>query len=429
MYDDFELVDEFDAAHSSEEDSWGSTNKSDLSDEDDFVLAEREQVPAGWLGVKNPIMVKSESNESWDRISLISLSAASECSLNNVANEIIERSAISYDKKITTEEEPEPTEEIKKKKKKKKKKKQKVVCGLILFRNNGAEVALINVVNFGLSLVNNRMRKGEEPLETAIRAFRENTGLISEQKIALLPHVIQKWSDSGRKLNLMFPAITARKLEFVKEKKEYDIEWWPSDIVAKGNKKLAKIISLCVRDAMDLLHRHADELPTLVNDEISEMSEMASMTLFEYAQEQKKGVTIQEVRDFLCRNQDDLKTLVAGCGNDEIKKMLRKLILQMPGNSGIPDSVPAANVNEIVQPPSEVAHVMLSLLEVARNKKGRVSWSKLADLLEESPEILTDDRVLSILVSCGYLAGKQKFGKKHKGGREEILTGMLKSIC
>jgi len=449
MDDDFELVDEFDAAHSSEEDwsdEFPSKEVSQLFEKEDFVVTENlekasvfeqtDQVRCGWLGVKDPVKVKSGnlgSDGSWDRVSLISLSAISECSLNSVANEIIKQNRVSYDEKINAEEECEKEPEVhnpkkKLKKKKKKKTKQKVVCGLILFRNNGAEVALVQVKDHGLCIMNSRMRKGEAPLETAARSFREATGLVNEQKIALLPHVIQKLSDERKKLNLMFPAITARKLEFSSER-EYEIQWWPSDVVSKGNKQLAKIVSQSVREAMDLLHRHADELPTLVNDEIAEMSEMASMALFEHAQQQKKGITIQETRDFLCRNQDDLKIVVSGCSKDVLQIVLRKLVLQLPGNSGIVNAVGPTETNNIVAPPSSMAQSLLKDLELVRNKKDRVSWSKLADLLEESPLYLTDERILTILVCCGYNVSKQKFSKENKENREETFIAMLNQIC
>jgi len=443
---DFDICDDFQVKEASDpEESWGDEEPS--LDSDYSLISEEELAPKSCDisdALTPPIAKKNDSNDSlWEVVSLASVISLSECSANDMAREILEREQdldgmsepVLDEKDIDIE--PELLKDcIQPPKKKTQKLKKNVRCGIILFRSNGGEILLMRKKKKKtrqLQLISGSMKKKESPLEAAIRCFTEKTGCTNFDRFAILPNLISSRDGKDGKLFMFFTAVVNCQLQFLSSLPEisYEVEWLPTEVacrlkpvVAVNRKKnIDQTIASVVSEAFHLLEANAHSIPTLVDPEIEQLADMAHRDLLDYAQKTNVSVTSAEVRDFLARNQDDLQLMFQDPSDEELKTMLRKCVRQLPmGNK----SATAASVDGNLSLDGNLLRLE-SMVASCTNSVGKVKWSDVNDLLAESPEILCDSQILSILVTCGWDANQQKFGKMKSRVRKEIFNSCLQN--
>lgn len=427
----FDHVDDFRVENVSDpEESWGDEEPSHESDYS--FISDEEEVRCGWIDTSLPVMKKHNSNDSqWEVVSVASVISLSDCSINDVARGIVEReqdlSGMTepvIDEKDYVEPEFALNQESKKdqKKKKKNKAKKNIKFGIILFRKNGGEIALTRKVGgnrkgkYPLSLPRSSMKQHESPLDAAVRCFVEDSGCTNFDRFAALPSLIER--KMGKKVYLFFPTVVNCNLRFLSNAKS-NVEWYPTDIVCRKMKHIDQDISAVVQEATHMLEIHAPSIPTLVDPETEELADMAHRDLLDFALNKKVSVTSSEVRDFLARNEEDLKKMFEGPSREEMSAMLRKLVMQLPVVHKEPkkENIPLSSVQAL--------QMLQTFVAAHTNNKGKVKWRRVNDMLFENVGVLVDEHVQSVLLQCRWNPETQKFSKEGKEQRHAAyLTAM-----
>lgn len=428
---DFDQIDDLQVENVSDpEESWGDEEPSEDSD---YSLISDPDVRCGWIDTSLPVMKKSDSNESeWEVVSVGSVISLSDCTVNSIAREILEREQdlsgfTEPVMDVKADEQPEialtsekQSPEKKKTVKKHKKYRRNVKFGIVLFRNNGFEMALCKrpgAANYKSPMIlpHSSMKKNESPLDAAVRCFVESTGCTNFDRFAALPNLISK--ETGKKTYLFFPTVVNCKLQFLPGMK-YSVEWLPTATVARAgrNKTIDENIRQVVNEAAALLEANAHSIPVLVDPEVEELADMAHRDLLDFALSQNVSVTSSEVRNFLARNEEDLQKMFDDPSKEELQKMMRKMIMQLPAmhevkknDSNLDD--PVVNLGHV----SDQALQLLATFVAAHTQAdGSVKWKRVNEMLHEHIEVMVDPKVQQVLQTCGWSAEKQKFTKNKK---------------
>jgi len=435
---EFDHIDELHLQDVSDpEESWGDEEPS--ADSDYSFISDEDEVRCGLNDGSLPAMKKSESNNSeWEVVSLSSVISLSDYSVNSIAREILEReqdlSGMTEAVLDEKEGDVEPEFAIPQKKKKRrglKKYKKNVNFGLIIFRKNGAEIALARKVKKDkhkgpMTIPYSYMKKGECPLDTAVRSFVDGTACTNFDRFASLPSLIQKHhkGQTGKmKTYLFFPTVVNCNLHFLQDQAKYQVEWYPTGVVCNANRhnKLDPIISEVANEALTILELHAASIPTLVDPETEELADMAHRDLLDYAREKNVAVTSSEVRDFLARNEEDLHKMFEDPTRAELAAMVRKMIMQLPSVHKDKDLEKVE-----VRAPSDALRLLDTFVAAHTDLiKGKTKWSKVNDLLLEHIEVLVDENVQRVLKDCGWDAAKQRFPKKGRDTRYAIYLSSM----
>jgi len=446
---DFDQLNDLEVQSAEEDDdSWGDEENDSSDCDSDYTLISDEGVRCEWTDdISQPAMKQSDSSESeWEVVSVGSVISLSDCSVNNIAREIIEREQDlsgffepAIDEK-STDVEPEfavtPGNEVKTEfalidqvpEVKIKKKKANMKFGLVLFRKNGMEIALIRKKRKKalLSLVYASMKGSESPLDAAVHCFVDNTGCTNFDRFAALPNLIERThkKKNKRKTYLFFPTIMNCKLQFLSDAK-FELEWVPTGVVAraKKSKSIDPAVISVVNEAITMLEVNASSIPTLVDPETEELADMAHRDLLDYAVKRKLQVTSAEARSFLERNEGDLQKMFEDPTPDELSNMLRKLVMQLPAEHKDPEigkDIPLQSV--------EALQVLQTFVAAFTNEKGKVKWSKVNETLLEQPQILVDPSVQQVLLQCGWDAGLQRFTKKLRKQRYALYLHAMSNF-
>jgi len=434
---DFDQIDDLQVKNVSDpEESWGDEEPSEDSD---YSLISDPDVRCGWIDTSLPVMKKSDSNESeWEVVSVGSVISLSDCSVNSIAREILEREQdlSGFTEPVMdmkADEEPEiastsqkPSPKKKQTVKKHHKYKKNVKFGLVLFRNNGFEMALCKrpgAANYKSPMIlpHSSMKKNESPLDAAVRCFVESTGCTNFDRFAALPNLISKEAGSGKKKKtyLFFPTVVNCKLQFLPRMK-YNVEWLPTATVARAgrNKTIDENIQQVVNEAAALLEVNAHSIPVLVDPEVEELADMAHRDLLDFALSQNVSVTSSEVRNFLSRNEEDLQKMFDEPSKEELKAMMRKMIMQLPTVHGVKKNNSNSEdpgVDKSLLEISDQALQLLATFVVAHTQSdGSVKWKRVNEMLHEHIEVMVDPKVQQVLQTCGWNAEKQKFTKNKK---------------
>jgi len=421
---------------SASEESWGDEDEpmqvepveqEVISDEEGFpedgfsdsesysLISEGSYDKTSWVDIAKPIANRSDSvDSSWEVLSLAdSIDAVSLCSVNDLARRAIEEHLMNekiknFSAEPCLDEKNETTEKISQALTEA----RTVHCGLVLFRKAGAEVACIKKKTRTITTPVGKIKKGESPLEAAVRAFKKKTGCENFDAFAILSKVIQIPEEN--QLILLFPALIERELFFSPNEKTSQFEWYSTHTVANEFKKSAnkRQLSNIVQEAYGLLVQYRHELPNIVNDVVAQTLDVGTYQLFDFVLENEKAIEFHEIKTFLSANHEDLQRVLEGCGEKENEAMLRKLILQLP-HSGISDEIPEPAILEQYGVHYDNATPVDQLEHILLNNFGDngINWNGMKRDLRESPCSI-DETIRDTLVQAGWDVRTLKFTNK-----------------
>jgi len=327
------------------QENWSSTSESTVENyekfsEESYEILDEENNTTRWVDVSH-MKTKTRSasiGSSWEVVSVQSAAGVSLCSVNDLAKSVIDEFEMNCNVTENSTIEKKEAEESISRKNSNVEGHSNIQCGLILFQKDGAEVAC--VIKGSRSLMNPDDTlmipfvspiEGESPLEAAVRGFIEQTNCENLDAVAILNKVIQ--FPKGNSLLLLFPAVVSRELNFgpsentVSWNNCYNFTMESKMYIYKQN--LSNII--CA--AYQLLLQYRDELPTLMDDDVAEILDIATYQLHEYIKKEGKGITFHEIKNFFRCNQDDLEKILQDCSRMEKRDMVRKLVAQLPIHS------------------------------------------------------------------------------------------------